>query len=340
MDPKWDEVNGIFDGGRKLQGANDAAARAQELRRQAEAAQASLLDATRRVEDLQKANEDLFRAARAQVDEMIAAAEAVAEETVRSAQKTADDLLQQSRERAQQEMRTAEDSVAAHWARLMADSDRLVQETTARVAALKGTAEQYISVFAAKVQAFLAEGEGFSRRLETLVTNHTDSMEAVARLNAEMRNEILPGLQRLTDSVTEEAAAGVLDLNPAAPSEDAAAADGALRFDLPSSAAERTPGRSAEPSSLRHGEIIVSPVHSFRQASKLAAAFSQISGIKSVKVRTYSNAKAVLDVVTAGQTMKDIDVKLVDGVALDVVEVTDTRLALRIDVKGPRFSPR
>jgi len=112
---------------------------------------------------------------------------------------------------------------------------------------------------------------------------------------------------------------------PAHPHEPApAAAPGVLE------ATAEEPKEAGEPGVRYSGEIVVSPIHSFLQATKFMTTLSQIRGVASVKLRTYSGAKATIEVITEGQTVRDINYKAIAGFPIEVVESTDTHLVLRI----------
>jgi len=66
------------------------------------------------------------------------------------------------------------------------------------------------------------------------------------------------------------------------------------------------------------------------------AALARIKGVLSVKLRTYAGSKAVIDIVTEGRAVGDIDVSLIDGFQIDVEESTDSRLSLKIGPAAPR----
>ncbi len=93
-------------------------------------------------------------------------------------------------------------------------------------------------------------------------------------------------------------------------------------------------------SAVRHiGQIVVSPIHSFLQATKFMTALSQVKGVASVKLRTYSGAKATIEVVTVGHTVGDINFRAISGFSIEVVESTDTHLALKLSSPTARAVP-
>ncbi len=90
------------------------------------------------------------------------------------------------------------------------------------------------------------------------------------------------------------------------------------------------------PAGRANGEIVVSPINSFLQATKFMAALARIKGVLSVKLRTYAGSKAVIDIVTEGRTVGGIDMSLIDGFQIDVEESTDSRLSLKIGPAAAR----
>jgi len=94
-------------------------------------------------------------------------------------------------------------------------------------------------------------------------------------------------------------------------------------------AASEAPEPSS-PAGRANGEIVVSPINSFLQATKFMAALSRIKGVLSVKLRTYAGSKAVIDIVTEGRTVGGLETSLIDGFQVDVEESTDSRLSLKI----------
>jgi hypothetical protein len=77
------------------------------------------------------------------------------------------------------------------------------------------------------------------------------------------------------------------------------------------------------------GEISVSGVGSFREATKLVRALSGLAGVETVRLRTYANGVATVDVTAAG-SLATLDVKHLDGFSLEPVEAAPTRLVLRL----------
>ena len=93
----------------------------------------------------------------------------------------------------------------------------------------------------------------------------------------------------------------------------------------PAPAPERVPAGAAQ----AQGEIVVSPVGSYLQASRLVTAVSKIKGVKTARLRAYSKGMITIDVLTEEGTLAGIGADLSTGFPVDVVEETDTRLVLR-----------
>jgi len=93
----------------------------------------------------------------------------------------------------------------------------------------------------------------------------------------------------------------------------------------PAPAPERVPVGAAQ----AQGEIVVSPVGSYLQASRLVTAVSKIKGVKTARLRAYSKGMITIDVLTEEGTLAGIGADLSTGFPVDVVEETDTRLVLR-----------
>ena len=200
----------------------EATAIAQELERQAEAAQILLKNATANAEELQQqaataqqmiaayqeqdaviaralaeaegASERIIQSARAKVEETVAAAEAAAqaaaEEILQSARTTAEETLERARLAARDQVQAAERAAGQ------------------RVEEIRKSAEQYIEGIVAKLEAFVVDREGVSRGLETLVEKHKESLQVIARLRSEVESAVLPALHRMTGGLRSEEAAG------------------------------------------------------------------------------------------------------------------------------------
>ena len=200
----------------------EATAIAQELERQAEAAQTLLKNATANAEELQQqaataqqmiaayqeqdaviaralaeaegASERIIQSAKAKVEETVAAAEAsaqaAAEEILQSARKTAEETLERARLAAHDQVQAAERAAGQ------------------KVEEIRKSAEQYIEGIVDKLEAFVVDREGVSRGLEALVEKHKESLQVIARLRSEVESAVLPSLHRMTGGLRSEEAAG------------------------------------------------------------------------------------------------------------------------------------
>ena len=405
---------GVPDRGTLQTSMREAAQRAQELQRQAEAARASLNAAAAKVQELeqqaataqktitlfqeqegaiahalqaaQQATDELMRTAKARADETIAAAKSAAEGIVHTARTTAAETVQKARESSQEQIRAAERATAAaktaadeivqaaraaadetlrkarasaqeqihaaertateHLTRLRAESDELVEESNRKVQEVRHAAEQYLTGITARLDAFIRDREHMSRGLEALAKNHAESLQLMTRLRGEVQSQILPAVHRLMRRLKGEDAGEPEDTTPlpvSTSAEEPAEVEAAAASEEPvAAAAEASPAAAEEPTEpsvprVRYtGEIVVSPIHSFLQATKFMTALSQIRGVASVKLRTYSGAKATIEIVTEGHTLAGINCEAIDGFAVEVVESTDAHLILRIGSPAPR----
>jgi hypothetical protein len=79
-----------------------------------------------------------------------------------------------------------------------------------------------------------------------------------------------------------------------------------------------------------HGQIVASPIHSFLHATKFMGALSQLPGIHSVKLRTYSGTKATIEVVTEGRPVGAIDYTRMDAFQIEMAESSEDQIILRV----------
>ncbi len=297
-------------------------------------------------ETLQKAREATQGQIQA-AERTTAAARTAADEIVKTARASAAETFQKAREAAQEQMQAAERSAAEHLGRLRAESDELVEETNQKVQEIRHAAEQYLTSITAKLDAFIRDREDVTRGLEALARNQAESLQIMTRLRSEVQNQILPAVHRLVRKLKGEDA-GDEDTTPIPAST--AAPQGTER-PAPSTepgpasppvAPEATAAEAEEvqaPAVRYNGEIVVSPIHSFLQATKFMTVLSQLKGVASVKLRTYSGAKATIEVITEGHTVAGINYKAIDGFPIEVVESTDNHLVLRIGSPAARPVP-
>lgn len=307
---------------------DDALARVEEFRRQAEAAQGTLAtcqDQERRLssalEMVQRAHEALAQAARQRAEETLAAAERAAAEIVEDARKTAAATLDEARRHAQEELAQARREAESQLLQARAESERLVAEARQQAADITHEAESRLAGIATKVEAFVSREEELARSLEAVVRSHSESLEAATRLRSAVEEEVLPALRRmlkhLRDTQADAVSSPVLsDLRPA-----------------PLAIAAVTAGPTAQ---VSEGEIVVSPVESFTQATRFATTLSQMKGVRSVRLRSYAAAKATIDIVLDEQTLLHLDIKFIDGHPVEVTERSEHRLVLQVTDAPPR----
>jgi hypothetical protein len=301
---------------------------------------------TTAAETLQRARESAQEQIHA-AEHAAATAKAAAEEIVQTARAAAEETLQKARESAQEQIRAAEHAAAEHLTRLRAESDQLVEESNLKVQEVRQTAEQYLAGIAAKLDAFIRDRDNLSRGLEALARNHAESLQTMTRLRSEVQGQILPAVHRLVRTLKGEEAGETDDtsLFPASTAEPLEAAhpvaSGEHAAALPegSEATAEELAEAAVPAVRYNGEIVVGPIHSFLQATKFMTALSQIRGVASVKLRTYSGAKATIEVVTEGYTLAGMNCTAIDGFPVEVVDSTDTHLVLRIGSSTARPVP-
>jgi cell division septum initiation protein DivIVA len=295
----------------------------------------------RAVLDAQRVTEELTRSSREQAERTIAQANASAKEAVETARQSAADLLRAARVHAQQAVEAAERAAATRTAEIQVEAERITGEVRRAATEVRQAAEQQIETFIRRLEGFLADREELAGNLDALAKHHADSLEVIGRLHDEVERVILPALRELTQAVIQKEPAShgrPLSVAPAAPApaapsaplhvRDAAAAEGEPR----PSPTVRDGGHAPAPHPT--AEIVMSPVHSYLQATKLVTAVSRMKGVKTARLRSYSKGTITIDVVTETGTVAAIDPSLIDGGPLDVVETTDSRMVLRLGDVG------
>jgi cell division septum initiation protein DivIVA len=275
----------------------------------------------------QQAAEDLIQKSKAQAERTIAEANATAEGTMQSARNAAADLMRAARTRAQQAIEAADRAATTRLAEVQIEAERFVEEARRTAAEVTGAARQQVEQFRARLEGFLAARDELSRHLDALARRHADSLEVMGRMHAEVAEAILPALQDLMRTLAEPEAPPVVSHGSAVPPEPALP-DRGVEPPRPSPAhdGEGIPAPALRPA----GEIVVSPIHSYLQATKLVTAVAQIKGVTRARLRTYSKGSVIIDVVTEAGTFVGVESQLIDGFPLDVVEATDRRLVLRL----------
>ena len=283
----------------------------------------------RAVVDAQRVTEELTRSSREQADRTIAQASATAKETVETARLSAADLLRAARAHSQQAVEAAERAAATRTGELQIEAARIAAEVRSAAAEVRQAAQQQVETFIGRLEAFLANREEFAGSLDALAKHHADSLEVISRLHTDVEHVILPALRELTQTVSQQASGG--RGQPAPRSEDTSASA------LPAAPTargvyRREPDRDGggAPPTHRTAEIVVSPVSSYLQATKLVTSVSRIQGVKTARLRSYSRGTITIDVVTEAGTVAGIDPRLINGGPMDVVEATDSRMVLRL----------
>jgi|GEM_PF-1741279 cell division septum initiation protein DivIVA len=294
----------------------DALVKVEEFRRRALSARdtiASVQEYERRLiqalESVQQAHEALAQAAHQRAEDTIAAAERAAREIVEEARRQASEHLESARREAEGQLSQAR-----------VEAERVVAEARQRALDLQQEAELRLASIVTRVEAFVSREEDLARSLEAVVRSHAESLEAATRLRSDVQEEILPSLRRMLRELRESETTGSGGLGPEA------------RAVQPGP----EPAGSVEPLRLFDGEIVVSPVESFTQATRFATTLSQMRGVRSVRLRSYAAAKATIDLVLEGQTLLALDIKFIDGHPVEVLERSDTRLVLQLTDTPPR----
>jgi len=329
-------------------------AQAEDLQRQLAAAQEKLAAhqaqeslMSRALLNAQKMTEDLIQGSKAQAERTVAEATAVAQESIRTSRHAAVELLRAARSRAEQTVEAADRAAAARMAQIQLETERLAEEAHRAVAEVQQAAQRQAEQFAARLEAFLTAREDTSRSLDVLARTHAESLEAIARMRAEVEDTVLPALRDLRRGLAEEDAGK--PRGPAAPVPQAPpdAAPAPVLAPSPPAGSSSEAGWPVRPAPVKdrdpadapphpRGEIVVSPVHSYLQASKFMTAVSRAGGVRTARLRAYSKGSITIDVMTDTGTLAGFDPHRIDGFPVDVVEVTDRRLVLRIANGGSR----
>lgn len=274
----------------------------------------------RAVLDARRVSDELTRSSKEQAERTIAEAQTAAKQTIETARQSAAELLRAARAHAQQAVEAAERTAAARMAEVQIEAEHLGAEVRSAATEVQRAAQRQIEEFIARLEAFLGDREELAQNLDALAKHHAGSLELLGRLHAEVEREILPALRALTESV----AGGE-------PGERARPVPGAQT----SLGHDQNGGHAPAPRPT--AEIVVSPVHSYLQATKLVTSVSRMNGVKTARLRSYSKGTITIDVVTDGGTVAGLDPSLINGGPLDVVEATDRRMVLRLgDVESGR----
>lgn len=331
-----------------------ATAQIEELRRQLAAAhdkiaayQAEESLMAKVLMNAQKMTEEVIERTKTESERTVTEANAAAEATLHAARQEAADLLREARTRAEEAVKAAERAAAAQLAEVRLDSERVVEQAGKAVAELRQTAEQQVRSVMANIEAALLDNASFAEHVDVLAKRHAASLDTLAHLQAEVKDDILPALREMLQALKGGEAIPSRPAPPAPPESAGPPPTGSPpppSAPFPATPPSReetarpkvTPRTGGErPAGQRpRGEILVSPVHSYLQASQLVTAVSRMKGVRAARLRAYSGGVVTIDVLTETGDLTNIDTALLDGVPVDVVEATDNRIVLRLS-KAP-----
>jgi cell division septum initiation protein DivIVA len=278
----------------------------------------------------QKSAEEVLQTSKAEAEHALAEANATAEATAQSARKSAADLLRDARAQAEEAVQAAERTTEAKMAQVQMDTERLTEQARTAITGLQEAAVKQVGMLAANIEVVLSDRETLSRDLETLAKTHTESLKTVASLQAEVRNDILPALHKLLDTLKEgwnwspPAAAPAPPVEPAFATQEPRPEEAGRPKPVPPAQEEGAPSHQVK------GEFVVSPVHSYLQASRLVTAVSRVKGVQTARLRGYAGGVVTIDVITESGTLAGFDTSLIEEFPLSVVEATDNRMVLHI----------
>jgi cell division septum initiation protein DivIVA len=281
------------------------------------------------VVEAQQLKGDLLRESRAEAQRITAAAQAVAAETMGSSRAAAAELLRAARAQAEQAVESAERAAASRLAEIRLESERLISEARREAAAVHGEARRHVEALVERLENFLASSDEVSRGLAALAARQAESLRVVGEIQREIEAAFLPSLRAFVRSLTGAEARPPLLAEPGARPGEHSAGPGPA---TPAATPAGSQGADDEPGDA--GEIVVSPVRSYLQASRLVAVVARLKGVKSARLRAYAKGSATIDVVTAGQTIGTMDPALRDAFRPDAVETTGRRLVLRLPNGG------
>ncbi|HET9001253.1 MAG TPA: hypothetical protein VFP86_16565 [bacterium] len=297
----------------------------------AESEAAALTRATRAsaeetIERTRAATNEIIGTAQVAATETLAEARAAADETIRAARAMAARILEHTRAHAQQDVDRIGGDAADKIAPLVSAADRLTSDARKMVEDMEGRIQAAAGELSAKIAEFEAERDGYAEGLAALITRHAEMLERVSHLQADVEDRLVPALSRLAEGLRS------LDTSWLR-SRDKTASGRERRVSAPHGPARPATAPPVDDGARRasrsSGEISVSGVGSFREATKLVRALSGLAGVETVRLRTYANGVATVDVTAAG-SLATLDVKHLDGLSLEPVEAAPTRLVLRL----------
>ena len=281
--------------------------------------------------------QETIEAAQVAADEIIQAARVTADGQLAAARAAADEAFRGARAHAEEELNGVAREAAAQMDEVHAAADRLMADTRRMILELKRSAEAQTAAFAEKVAEFEAEREQYAHGLQSLIKRHVDTLETVTHMHAGVQQELLPALRRLMAGLKGVDAGwlrgpgnkngGGRDRSPTGPPEPPPPVLSPLAADAP-----RPTGLAC-----REGVISVRHVNSFKEATRFVNALARVPGMQAVRLRSYTNGMATVEVTVERQTLAGLDLSTLDGFAVNVVESSDTQLVLQF-VRTPQRS--
>ena len=254
-------------------------------------------------------------------------ARAAADETLRAARMWIDATLEDARATVQREADAMEQDTAARIEPFMAAADRFAAAARATVEEMEGRVQTAATELSAKIARFETERDEYSRGLAALIERHAETLERVKHVQADVQERLVPALNRLNAGL-ERSDTSWLRSSPDKKSrggeKGAGQQQGQARPMPPSPIGSETQG----PPRLL-GEVIVNGVNSFHAVKKFVRALSDVDGVETVRLLTYADGVATIGVSTEGP-LAGLDVKHLDGIPVEVVDTTPTRLVVRL----------
>jgi hypothetical protein len=254
-------------------------------------------------------------------------ARAAADETLRGARMWIDATLEAARATAQREVDAMEQDAAARIEPFMAAADRFAESARAMVGEMEGRVQTAAAGLSARIAQFETERDEYSGGLATLIERHAETLERVRHLQADVQERLVPALNRLNAGLKGSDTSWLRSL-PDKKSRDsdtgAALQQGQARPVTPS-----TTGSETQRLPRLSGEVIVNHINSFHQLKKFIRALSEVGGVEMVRLLTYVDGVATIGVLTEGP-LATLDVKHLDGLPVEVVDATPTRLVVRL----------
>ena len=198
---------------------------ADELRRQLEAANAKIAEfhqkeslLSKAVLDVQKVTQEMTETSQAEAERIVADAKATVEEMMQTARKEAADLLRDARARGQEAVHAAERAAATRLGQVEEEAERLLEQARQEARELYEAGEQKLQGLISRIEGALSDSDrtGFFQQLEVLSETHTDALETVEGLQAEV-SEVLPKLRQLLDDIKDGRTSPAAAVAPAAP---------------------------------------------------------------------------------------------------------------------------